>query len=196
MSTNDKYLSSSDKLCLTGQLLIAMPGIIDERFDKTLIYICEHSDEGAMGLVVNREITSLSFINLLKQLNIDAKSDLEGVQLRFGGPVETGRGFVLHSNDYYQDGTFIVNDTTSLTASKDIIQDVALGNGPKRFLLTLGYSGWGPGQLDREFRFNGWLNVDPDEELVFGQNLSLKWKKSLSKLGINSDMLSVTSGRA
>lgn len=181
---------------LTGQLLVAMPGIGDERFDKTVIYICAHSDEGAMGLVVNREIDSLTFPDLLEQLNIEPDLGAQPIQVQFGGPVESGRGFVLHSPDYVQDGTLVVDNSIALTATVDILRAIADGEGPKNTMLALGYAGWGPGQLDMEIRSNGWLHVPADEELVFGGDLDAKWEQAMTKIGIDPRMLSDAAGHA
>lgn len=181
---------------LTGQLLVAMPGIGDERFDKTVIYLCAHSDEGAMGLVVNREIDSLTFPDLLEQLNIEPDLGAQPIQVQFGGPVESGRGFVLHSPDYVQDGTLVVDDSIALTATVDILRAIADGDGPKNTLLALGYAGWGPGQLDLEIRSNGWLHVPADEELIFGGDLEAKWEQAMTKIGIDPRMLSDAAGHA
>ncbi len=180
---------------LTGQLLIAMPGMGDPRFAKSVIYMCAHSGDGAMGLVVNRELESLKFSDLLEQLGVD-KGDVGDMPVHFGGPVETGRGFVLHSADYKQEGTLIVDDSIALTATVDILRAIADGAGPQRRLLALGYAGWAPGQLESEIQANGWLNVPADDEIVFGQKLDDKWRRAIGKLGIDASMLSSEAGRA
>ncbi|MBK8174111.1 MAG: YqgE/AlgH family protein [Rhodospirillales bacterium] len=181
---------------LVGQLLIAMPGMRDPRFVKSVIYICAHSAEGAMGLVVNRTIDSLSFADMLKQLGIEASDIQPTIRIHCGGPVETGRGFVLHSPDYKQDGTLVVAADVSLTATTDILRAIAGGEGPRRHLLALGYAGWGPGQLDGEIRANGWLHVAADDDLVFDQDLESKWERAMAKLGIDPRMLSEEAGHA
>ncbi len=182
---------------LTGQLLVAMPAMADPRFTKSVIYMCAHSSEGAMGLVVNRMLDALTFPALLEQLGIDVPRALDQpIHVLFGGPVETGRGFVLHSPDYRRDGTLVVDDGVALTATIDILRAIASGKGPRRHLLALGYAGWGPGQLDSEFRANGWLSVDADEDLVFGANLETKWSRAMAKIGIDPRMLSDTAGHA
>lgn len=181
---------------LVGQLLIAMPGMSDPRFARTVIYMCAHSDEGAMGLVVNRAIEQISLAELLQQLEIDASAVDERVLVNFGGPVETGRGFVLHSPDYMREGTLVVTSSVALTATIDILKAIAAGSGPRRHLLMLGYAGWGPGQLDSEILANGWLHVDADEELVFGADLDQKWDKAMAKLGVNPMLLSDAAGHA
>jgi len=181
---------------LAGQLLIAMPGMRDPRFQKTVIYMCAHNADGAMGLVVNRALESLSFPDLLEQLGIDSSRVGKQIKVHFGGPVESGRGFVLHSPDYVQDATMVVDGDVALTATIDILKAIAGGTGPKQSLLALGYSGWGPGQLDTEIRSNGWLHVAADSNLVFDPRLDDKWERAMSKIGIDHRMLSDEAGHA
>lgn len=188
--------NSLDDSYLVGQLLVAMPGMQDERFARTVIYMCAHNAEGAMGLVVNRALDALNFPDLLEQLDIDTSTAMENVDVHFGGPVETGRGFVLHSPDYLQEGTMVVADGVALTATVEILRAIASGNGPQRHLLALGYAGWGPGQLDSEIKANGWLNVGADDGLVFDTNLNTKWDRAMGKLGIDPNMLSESAGHA
>jgi putative transcriptional regulator len=181
---------------MTGQLLIAMPQMADSRFARTLIYICAHTAEGAMGLVVNRAVDNVTFPDLLRQLNITPGAPSPQDPILFGGPVETGRGFVLHSADYVRDATLLVDRDVGLTATLDILKDIAAGHGPRRCLLMLGYAGWGPGQLDAEIQANGWLNTPADEALIFGHDLNTKWDKALAKLGVELSTLSVEAGHA
>lgn len=181
---------------LAGQLLIAMPGMRDPRFQKTVIYMCAHNADGAMGLVINRALESLSFPDLLEQLGIDSSGVGKQINVHFGGPVESGRGFVLHSPDYVQDATMVVDHDVALTATVDILKAIAGGTGPRQSLLALGYAGWGPGQLDSEIRSNGWLHVAADNDLVFGPNLDAKWGRAMSKIGVNPLMLSDDAGHA
>ena len=181
---------------LVGQLLVAMPGMQDPRFAKSVIYMCAHNAEGAMGLVVNRTLDALSFPDLLEQLEIDATPFTKRINVHFGGPVETGRGFVLHSQDYVQDGSLVVDTGFALTATVDILKDIAAGNGPRRCMLALGYAGWGPGQLDSEIKANGWLSVAADADLVFDDTLDTKWERAMAKIGIDPRMLSDTAGHA
>ena len=146
-----------------------MPGMGDLRFERSVIFLCAHSADGAMGLIVNKPAPELSFADLLAQLQIPASIDLKGARVHFGGPVEHGRGFVLHSNDYsVEESSLHVSDDFSMTATVDILQDMARGEGPRRALLALGYAGWGPGQLEAEIQANGWLTAPGDQELVFG----------------------------
>ena len=181
---------------LTGQLLIAMPTMRDKRFERTVIYMCAHNSDGAMGLVVNRLVGSVTFPDLLRQLGVDAPEVKQEIRVHFGGPVESGRGFVLHSMDYQHDSTLQVAGEVSLTATVDILQDIAKGDGPRRSLLALGYAGWGPGQLDTEIQANGWLTVAADEGLVFDDDLESKWERAIGKLGIDLSLLSGDAGHA
>lgn len=181
---------------LTGHMLIAMPGMQDPRFDKSLIYMCAHSPEGAMGLVVNRVLESLTFPDLLEQLEIDCAAGGERINVHFGGPVESGRGFVLHSADYVQEATLVVDGDVALTATLDILRAMAAGDGPRRSLLALGYAGWGPGQLDSEIKDNGWLHVAPDSDLLFDSELDSKWERAIRKIGVDPRMLSEDAGHA
>ncbi|MEL0107400.1 MAG: YqgE/AlgH family protein [Rhodospirillaceae bacterium] len=181
---------------LSGQLLVAMPSMPDPRFSKTVIYMCAHNAEGAMGLVINRAIDSLSFPDLLQQLGIETANVDQQIRVLFGGPVESGRGFVLHSPDYQQEATLVVDETVALTATVDILKAIAGGMGPDQSLLALGYAGWGPGQLDGELKANGWLHVDADEDLIFDAGLESKWERALNKIGIDPSMLSGDIGNA
>ena len=181
---------------LTGQLLIAMPTMRDPRFEKSVIYMCVHNAEGAVGLVLNRQIESITFPDLLKQLNIEPADSAPNLPIHFGGPVETGRGFVLHSADYGQTGTIMVGDMVGLTATVDILKDMAVHRGPKNSLLALGYAGWGPGQLDGEIQQNAWLNVPADEGLIFDSAIDTKWARAIAKIGIDPSLLSGDAGHA
>lgn len=180
----------------TGQLLVAMPQMNDPRFARTVVYVCAHTADGAMGLVVNREIESVTFPELLQQLNIDATGIDDKIRVLSGGPVETGRGFVLHSADYAEKATMMVDKDVGLTATMEVLKDIASGRGPRLNLLALGYAGWGPGQLDAEVQANGWLHVPADEALIFDRNLGTKWERALAKLGVDSAMLSGDAGHA
>ena len=189
--------SAQDGADLTGKLLVAMPGMGDPRFEKSVIYLCTHSEEGAMGLIVNKPAADLSFPDLLNQLEIAAGPKISPANVYFGGPVDHGRGFVLHSADYTDnDSTLAVDTTFAMTATLDILQDMAQGQGPARAILALGYSGWGAGQLDREITENGWLTCDATAELVFGAEDDTKWTGALATLGIDAMSLSAAAGRA
>ena len=181
---------------ITGQLLVAMPAMQDERFAKTVIYMCAHNEEGAMGLVLNQRLHSLSFEELMGQLNINGLNKSGGVPIHFGGPVDAGRGFVLHTSDYCQDATLEVEDGLALTATVDILKAIAKGDGPEKSILALGYAGWGPGQLDLELKANGWLQVLGDKELIFDTQLDKKWEAAIGRLGVDPSMLSSNIGHA
>jgi putative transcriptional regulator len=181
---------------LTGQLLVAMPQMRDPRFARSVIYMCAHNADGAMGLVVNRRVGSITFDDLLQQLGIGPNRRNDDIRIHFGGPVEQGRGFVLHSSDYQQSGTMRVDDSVALTATLDILKEMAAGGGPRRSLLALGYAGWGPGQLDAEIQANGWLQVPADEALVFDDNIDNKWERAIGKIGVDFSMLSGDAGHA
>ncbi|MGH6961100.1 MAG: YqgE/AlgH family protein [Dongiaceae bacterium] len=181
---------------LTGQLLVAMPQMRDPRFTRSVIYMCAHNADGAMGLVVNRRVGSITFEDLLTQLGIGPSRREDDIRIHFGGPVESGRGFVLHSADYVQSGTLVVDDGVALTATLDILKEIAAGGGPRRSLLALGYAGWGPGQLDAEIQANGWLSVPSDEALVFDADLDHKWERAIGKIGVDYNKLSGSAGHA
>lgn len=189
---------SEDETYLTGQLLLAMPSMRDPRFARTVIYMCAHSAEGAIGLVINRLIGSLSFADLLRQLEIDfdPEATFQPPSVHFGGPVETERGFVLHSVDYLQDESMPINDMVAMTATVDIVRDIADGIGPSDRILALGYAGWGPGQLDGEIQENAWLSVAADRTLVFDDDIDGKWDRAMAKIGVDTALLSTEAGRA
>lgn len=182
---------------LSGKLLIAMPGMGDPRFEKSVIFLCAHSSDGAMGLIVNKPSPDLAFSDLLDQLGIPRGPSPVKLPVHLGGPVEHGRGFVLHSSDYGSEGaTLTVDSEFGMTATVDILEDIARGRGPARALMALGYSGWGPGQLEDEIQRNGWLTCDASPELVFDQADGEKWRGALEALGIDARLLSSTGGRA
>src|ERR1700744_1446776 len=189
---------------LDGQLLIAMPVMGDPRFERSVIYLCAHSPEGAMGIIVNRPAGSIDFPGLLVQLDIIKKADqlksrenAESMKVLHGGPVETGRGFVLHSSDFFiEDATLQIDDGICLTATVDILKAIAKGAGPKHAILALGYAGWGAGQLESEIQHNGWLHCDADPDLIFGGDADEKYPRALAKIGVNPGMLSTDAGHA
>jgi len=189
---------------LDGQLLIAMPVMEDERFARSVIYVCAHSPEGAMGIIVNRPAGSIDFPELLVQLDIIEKADqiklpenAETMKVLKGGPVETGRGFVLHSSDFFiKDATLPIDDGICLTATVDILRAIAKGGGPKHAILALGYAGWAPGQLETEIQHNGWLHCAADDDLIFGSDIEEKYLRALRKIGIDPGMLSNEAGHA
>lgn len=181
---------------LTGQLLIAMPSIGDDRFERSVIYMCAHSAEGAMGIVINKLVDEIDFEDLLGQLGVESERAPDDMRVHFGGPVETGRGFVLHTADYLQESTLAVNSEIGLTATIDILRSIAGGEGPKKSLFALGYAGWAPGQLDGEIQANGWLNVPADMALLFDTDLDSKWTRAIETVGIDVSFLSSDAGHA
>lgn len=189
-------IQTSDSPYLAGSLLIAMPGMSDDRFTKTVIYLCAHNDDGAMGLVINQPMADLTFPDLLTQLNLSQGDPNSAISVQFGGPVEQGRGFVLHSPDYMHESTMVVDGDIALTGTVDILQAIADGHGPKECILTLGYAGWGPGQLDDEILANGWLTVEADHDILFNVDMKDKWLLALNKLGVDLSLLSEEAGHA
>lgn len=182
---------------LGGQVLIAMPGMADPRFRRSLVYLCAHSSEGAMGLIVNKHADDLKLKDLFEKLGIPIGEPMAGIPVHFGGPVETGRGFVLHSADYDSgESTLQVDAATSMTATIDILHAMAESRGPSRAIVALGYAGWAPGQLEAEMRANGWLACPPDEELLFGDDEEAKWDRALAKIGVHPGTLSSLGGHA
>jgi putative transcriptional regulator len=181
---------------LTGQLLIAMPQMQDTRFERSVIFLCVHNQDGAMGLIVNRLSQDLAFPELLEQVGVERTPDQISVPVHIGGPVETGMGFVLHTNDYEQANTIKVNESISLTHTVEILKDIAEGRGPRQAMLALGYAGWGAGQLDSEIQENTWLNAPADESLIFDALQQDKWQRSIAKLGIDISLLSGEAGHA
>jgi putative transcriptional regulator len=189
---------------LDGQMLIAMPTMGDERFARSVIYICAHSSEGAMGIVLNHPASHISFRDLLVQLDVVKDSDkiqlpppAHRVKVLRGGPVETSRGFVLHSSDFFiENSTLPIDEGVCLTATLDILKAIARGEGPRSALLALGYAGWAPGQLENEIHQNGWLHCSADLDLIFGQDTETKYQRALKKIGIDVGMLSSEAGHA
>lgn len=182
---------------LTGKLLIAMPGMGDMRFEHSVVFLCSHGDEGAMGLIVNKPAEDVRLIHLLKQLEIKPKPPGQDMPVHFGGPVENARGFVLHSPEYTSNlRSMPINDAFSMTATLDILEDIATGAGPDRALMMLGYAGWGPGQLETEITMNGWLTAEADVGLVFDVPDTKKWSAALKSLGVDPLTLSACAGHA
>ncbi|WP_128253437.1 YqgE/AlgH family protein [Falsirhodobacter deserti] len=183
---------------LSGAVLIAMPGMGDERFDHSVVLICAHSDDGSMGLIVNKPMDDLHFSALLEQLEIPERPEGRDIRVHLGGPVERGRGFVLHSTDYDSQGaTMLIEGGLCMTATLDILQAFARGEGPSRAILALGYSGWGPGQLEDEIARNEWLMLPQAQaDLIFAEDAGAKWSSHLRAIGVDPVSLSATAGRA
>ena len=182
---------------LAGKLLIAMPGIGDPRFERAVILICEHSNEGTMGLIINKVAEEVSLSDVTKQLELGAPEAEASQDVYFGGPVEMGRGFVLHSSEYVSGiASHKVIEGVRLSGTLDVLEDIAQGRGPAQALFALGYAGWGEGQLEGEILQNGWLTVDADAAFIFSGEASSMWSRALGKLGIDPLMLSADAGHA
>ncbi|HEY2446740.1 MAG TPA: YqgE/AlgH family protein [Rhizomicrobium sp.] len=189
--------ATSGENFLEGKLLIAMPGMADPHFEKSVIFMCAHSAEGAMGIMINKPVAGLSFHDLMGKLELKVAPDTPNFPILYGGPVETGRGFVLHSGDYESsEATLPVSEDVSLTATLDILRAMADGRGPQRAIFALGYAGWQAGQIEDEIRRNGWIHCDSDPELLFDGGLESKWVTALRKLGVDASGLSAHTGHA
>lgn len=188
--------SLTDNGELAGRLLLATPGMGDPRFSHSVIFLCAHSDQGAMGLVVNQLNEQVRFANIVEQLDIVPDIDLAALPVHVGGPVESTRGFVLHTPDFVRDSTLIIDDHYALTATVDIIKAMAQGQGPRRRVFALGYTGWAPGQLDAEILANGWLLAPAEVELVYGADHESKWSRAMHGLGVDPGLYSSVAGHA
>jgi len=181
---------------LAGMLLVAMPGMPDPRFDRSVIFLCAHSSEGAMGIIVNQLAPNVAFETIVEQLGIEPSAEAASIKVHVGGPVESSRGFVLHSADYVHENTLMIDESFALTATVDVLRAIAGGEGPKQKVFALGYAGWAPGQLDAEIQKNGWLIAPPDEKVVFELDDADKWAGALRKIGVDPSLLSSTAGHA
>lgn len=202
MVTMSTLHNKRERGLLDGQFLIAMPGMFDNSFARTVVYICAHSQDGAMGFIINRP-QQLTFADILLHLRLIGKDELirlpdsaRDFPIQSGGPVESGRGFVLHSDDYLSDSSIPVSDDICLTATLDIIRAIHRGEGPARALMMLGYAGWGPGQLESEIASNGWLHCSGNEELLFDRGPGDKYDRALALMGVSAAMLSTDVGHA
>lgn len=188
---------------IEGQFLVAMPQMGDSRFENTVIFVCAHSEQGAMGFIINRDLKEPSSVEFLKKLGVVNSQEIENIPseiknacLQTGGPVEPGRGFVLHSPDFDSKTTLKVTDEISLTATLEILRDLSIGKGPKQYMLTLGYSGWSAGQLEDEIAANGWLVCPPDSEIIFDYPNEDKYQKAMELMGIDPRLISTDTGHA
>ena len=182
---------------LTGQILVSIPNMMDDRFEKTLIYICAHSlNEGSMGIIINKKIDFDMYPDLLEQLGIEKSLNNKKIFIRYGGPIETGRGFVLHSDDVVQKNSLHIEKGVVLTSTAEIFDDLAKGKGPKVSILALGYAGWGPGQLEDEIRQNSWMTMQTDSKFIFDKHVTNKWNEAYKLLGFDPNHLSQFSGSA
>lgn len=182
---------------LEGQLLLATPQLTNSCFDKSVIYICVHNENGAMGVIVNRKVESVGLADLVEHLKIDTGGEVRAdMPIHFGGPVEATRGFILHSDDYLNDEQLVHRNGIALTSSIHMLKDIALGQGPRDSMLALGYAGWGPGQLEEEIVTNGWITMPATRELIFAANNEAKWEEAGRTLGFDIYRLSTTAGHA
>ena len=188
--------NSSEPGYFSGQFLAAMPAMADPRFEKSVIYVCAHSEDGAMGLIINQPLEELRFPDILEQMGIEPTPACEKITVHCGGPVESARGFVLHSSDYQKDGTLVVDESIALSATTEILKYIAYGTGPKKCLMALGYAGWGAGQLDEEMKNNAWLNIPSSGPLLWSDDNETKWDRALGMLGISPAMLVGDAGHA
>ena len=191
-----KIPSLLDEARLTGQLLIAMPTMDDPRFAQSVIYLCAHTEDGAMGLVLNRPLVSPTFEDLLRQLDVSPTPPARKITLCDGGPIDGARGFVLHTADWTGDGSLQVDDSVALTASLDVLKAIAAGEGPRAGLLALGYASWGAGQLDEEIFSNVWLSAPATIDLVFDDDYATKWRRAFASLRVDPALLSGVAGHA
>ncbi len=197
MGTQVPHREDGGESFLEGKLLIALPGMPDPRFERSVIFICTHSEEGAMGLIINKAVEGLSFREMMGRLKINVTESTPDTPILFGGPVQTGRGFVLHSGEFEsKDSTMPVTEDISLTATLDILRAIADGKGPEKSLFALGYAGWDGGQIEDEIRANGWVHCEADNAIIFDESLDDKWSRALKKLGIDMSGLSAHAGRA
>ena len=181
---------------LTGKIIVSMPSLEDERFFKTVIYICAHSSQGSMGIIINKKIDYDLYPDLLEQLGIDKPLDNKKLFIRYGGPVESGRGFVLHSDDMIRKETLNIDKGVALTSTTEFFDDLSSGKGPKNSILALGYAGWGPGQLEDEIIKNSWMTLSVDTSFLFDEEVSKKWTEAYKIIGIDPNKISFQSGRA
>ena len=181
---------------LTGQIIVSMPSLEDERFYKTVIYMCAHSSEGSMGIIINKKIDYDLYPDLLEQLGIDKPLDKKKLFIRYGGPIESGRGFVLHSDDMIRKETLNIDKGVALTSTAEFFDDLSIGKGPKKSILALGYAGWAPGQLESEILQNSWISLPVDTSFLFDDEVSRKWTQAYKIMGVDPNNLSFQSGRA
>jgi len=181
---------------LTGKIIVSMPSLEDERFFKTVIYMCAHSSQGSMGIIINKKIDYDLYPDLLEQLGIDKPLDNKKLFIRYGGPVESGRGFVLHSDDIIRKETLNIDKGVALTSTTEFFDDLSSGKGPKNSILALGYAGWGPGQLEDEIIKNSWMTLSVDTSFLFDEEVSKKWTEAYKIIGIDPNKISFQSGRA
>lgn len=199
MARSSKLITDTSKISESykNKLLVSMPCFENgDVFKRSLIYVCEHNEDGAMGIVINRRMPEVKFADLLQHMHLPKSKLVKEPIIYFGGPVDSSRGFVLHSNDFHSEDTVKLNDSLGMTGTVEIVRAIANGSGPYKSIFAMGYSGWGPEQLEEEIYNNLWLTVEADEKIIFGTTAEIKWDKALEKLGINPTALSSMSGKA
>ena len=179
-----------------GQLLIAMPLLVDQNFYQTVTCICEYTSAGAVGIVINRAHPSLTIKDIFNELNMECIPDVESIPIHIGGPVHMGEIFILHGPPFGWEGSLMVTPTLALSNTKDILESVAMGRGPKLYIVALGCAGWGPGQIESEIKENAWLTSPIDENIVFDMPIEERWEASLKKIGVDPALILNTSGHA
>lgn len=185
-----------EKKFLAGKLVVAMPHSEDTRFYQSVVFICGHDETGAMGIMINKPLSSVKFTDLLNQLGIGYPADVPSLPIYYGGPVEIGRGFVLHSSEYLGDTSTIINNKLALTATLDVLKAIAYNRGPKKKIVALGYVGWGAYQLEQEIQNNAWIVIDPTDELLFSENVADVWKTAMASIGVDPTIISLEYGHA
>ena len=180
----------------TGKILLSLPNMQDSRFHKSVIYVCAHSKEGAMGFIINKSLEMEFYPGLLKQLGIDQLPQNKKILFNYGGPVEPNRGFILHSDDFIKTESITIDDGLALTSTAEIFNNLSKGGGPKNSMLAIGYTGWGPGQLEEEILNNGWMFTKASSNFIFNEDSSAKWKNAYKIIGIDPYSINKNSGKA
>jgi len=196
LSPDNPLFSKVQDGYLAGQMLLAMPMMEDTRFERAVVYVCAHNDQGAMGIIINQNFPGVEFSGLLDQLQIKSDAPFTDLPVHCGGPVETARGFVLHTDDFAREGTMPVDNKICLTGTMDILQAIAHGQGPRKSFFALGYAGWSPGQLEEELRANAWLTLPCENKLIFDLDIDKRWDAALKSMGVDPIMLSAEAGSA
>lgn len=187
---------SQDRSFLTGKLVISMPHLEDSRYYQSVIYICGHDETGAMGIIINKPLSNVKFTDLLEQLSINFPPSAPDLPIHYGGPVEIGRGFVLHTDDYMTETSTLITNSLALTATLDILRSISYGTGPAKYIMALGYVGWGAFQLEQEIQNNGWIVIDSSQDLIFATEFDDVWKSAMASIGVNPNSISLDYGHA
>ena len=189
-------MATDQTASLKGQFLLAMPSLLDPNFHQTVTCICEHSENGAMGIIVNRVHHSLTAKDIFEELNIEHHSSMDSVPIYLGGPVHLGEIFILHGPPFNWEASMMITPSLAMSNTRDVLEAIAKVNGPQAFIITLGCAGWGPGQLESEIKENAWLNYPIFEENIFDMPVDLRWEEAVKKMGIDPALLSDAAGHA